>query len=218
MNKTVAIVSTKGGVGKTMVATNLAVASAHAGQKVLVVNTDQQQSAVYWGHHRKQQTGLPVIDVQQWTTERGDIHKSVSELVGWDQVIIDVRGTDSRELRSALLAAEVVIVPTTPSLEDFEVLKFETIPLLNRVAKDFPAKNWAAKILINSWSLAIHLHRDVIGFMEQMQSDYDFFDTKLRRLADYQSARAVGMGVIEYDRRSKAAKDFQEFYQEVIKL
>lgn len=215
MPKAVAIVSTKGGVGKTMLATNLAVASAHSGCKVLVINTDSQQSIQYWAAHRKQVPGLPKVDVMQWTPARGDVHKAIKEMSGWDLIFLDVRGTDSRELRSALLASDVVLTPTTPSMEDFEVLRQETIPLLDRVEHEFPQKHWESRIVINQWTISIHLHLKTTEAMQKLQSQYDFCQTRLRRLADYQSARAVGMGVMEYDRSGKAAKEFKELYSEL---
>ena len=46
--KTVAIISQKGGPGKTMLATHLSTAAALAGHSVILIDTDPQCSATGW--------------------------------------------------------------------------------------------------------------------------------------------------------------------------
>ncbi|HEY9825154.1 MAG TPA: ParA family protein [Stenomitos sp.] len=211
----VAVVSTKGGVGKSMITTNLAVAATLDGFKTIIINADFQQSAIYWNKHRKANAGLNAIDVYQWDPHKGQLSAALTGIPSWEVAVIDAPGTDDDKLRSALLAANTVIVPTTPSLEDFEVLRYETIPLLQKFAKQFPNRQWNARIVVNSWSIMMGLHRDTLKALSALQSDFEFCTTKLRRLADYQNARAVGMGVQEYDPKSNAAKDFANFYTEL---
>jgi chromosome partitioning protein len=48
--KTIALIAQKGGVGKTTLAVNLAVA---AGMRTILFDLDQQESAVIWADRRK---------------------------------------------------------------------------------------------------------------------------------------------------------------------
>lgn len=70
--KILAIISQKGGVGKTTVATSLAVAAELAGQRVALFDLDDQASAAFWGGLReKRGIVTPVIrDVKMALLER----------------------------------------------------------------------------------------------------------------------------------------------------
>ena len=57
--KTLALISQKGGSGKTTIALNLAIAAAGAGKQVVVIDLDPQRSAVRWS--RLQASDQPVI-------------------------------------------------------------------------------------------------------------------------------------------------------------
>ena len=57
--RTVALVSMKGGSGKTTAAVHIAVAAAQQGRNVAVLDTDPQQSAARWGDRRA--AALPVV-------------------------------------------------------------------------------------------------------------------------------------------------------------
>ena len=51
----------KGGVGKTTLATNLAVAAQMDNKDVLLIDTDQQMSSTYWAKVREENTDLKDI-------------------------------------------------------------------------------------------------------------------------------------------------------------
>ena len=54
--KTLAVLSRKGGTGKTTLAVNLAVAAERAGHRVAIVDLDSQVSASEWGDWREAET------------------------------------------------------------------------------------------------------------------------------------------------------------------
>ena len=57
--RTIAVVSMKGGSGKTTVAAHVAAAAAHQGRRVALLDTDPQQSASRWGDRRD--AAVPVV-------------------------------------------------------------------------------------------------------------------------------------------------------------
>lgn len=111
----------KGGSGKTTIATNLTVLKASEGKKVLLVDADQQYSATDWTNQR---IGL-CIDTP-WTTIQlnGDlIHSQIIKMAkDYDEVIIDVGGRDTDSQRSALVIANLFIIPFRPRFFDMSVL------------------------------------------------------------------------------------------------
>ena len=92
----ITIANRKGGVGKTTLATNLAVALSKKGSLVLV-DADDQQSALKWS---KRRTENPIYT--EYHT--GDLKKILLDLQKkYDYIILDIAGRDSEEFRSAWL-------------------------------------------------------------------------------------------------------------------
>ena len=114
MAKIICVANRKGGVGKTTLATNLAVALNNKGKSILI-DADEQQSASKWA---KQRNDIECISVHsELLTKLEEIDSK------YDYILIDVAGRDSTIFREALLVANTLIVPTQPSLLDLDVLE-----------------------------------------------------------------------------------------------
>jgi chromosome partitioning protein len=110
----------KGGVGKTTLATHLAVARKVKGHSAVLVDADAQGTASIWGDARKEHdvTQLPCLSLRG-----GKIHTELKELAThYDEVIIDSGGADSQEFRSGMLAADTLLLPLRPGSFDFWTL------------------------------------------------------------------------------------------------
>jgi len=107
----------KGGTGKSTVATNLAVVLASRGVDVVLLDTDPQATAARWAE-RRNDTDLATVHCVQ---RSGSLYEAAKDLATrYQQVIIDAGGRDSRELRTAMAAADKMYVPLRPSQPDIE--------------------------------------------------------------------------------------------------
>lgn len=107
----------KGGTGKTVLAVNLAVMRARAGHKVVVIDGDKQGSAAMWAMVREQAGVTPYVPVLRkiGPTLR---YEALELAETFDDVVIDVGGRDSIELRAAMVVADRLVVPFRPSQFD----------------------------------------------------------------------------------------------------
>jgi chromosome partitioning protein len=112
-----AVGSIKGGVGKTMLAVNIAVALAQQGRDVLLIDGDDQASAATFARIR---ADLPVkCSFTTIQLHGASIRQQMLHLAGkYNRIIIDVGGRDTGSLRAALTVADVILIPFQPRSVD----------------------------------------------------------------------------------------------------
>lgn len=114
----VAIANTKGGVGKTTLAVQIAIARARAGRDVWLIDGDRQGTAAAAIAIRSEGETLPGIACAQYPDGpqlRAQVQQQRNK---WDDIIIDVGGRDSTALRAALTLADTLLVPFAPRSYD----------------------------------------------------------------------------------------------------
>jgi chromosome partitioning protein len=110
----VALLTQKGGVGKTTLALHLAGAWARQGCRVTVIDADPQGSALDWSEQRAKEGSPRLFGVLGLA--RDTLHREAPEIArGVDHVVIDGPPRIAGLMRSALLAADLVLVPAQPS-------------------------------------------------------------------------------------------------------
>jgi chromosome partitioning protein len=114
--KIIAVVNQKGGSGKTTISMQLAGAIARRGNKVLVVDADPQGTATRWAASAEDNTPFPA-PVVGLSAASAKVHREVKKFVeDYDCIIIDCPpAADSPVPQSALLIAELALVPIIPS-------------------------------------------------------------------------------------------------------
>jgi chromosome partitioning protein len=131
---------TKGGVGKTTLAVNLAIARALAGRDVWLIDADRQGTAQRAIAIRSEAGHLPGVACAHYpdgATLRGQLQHQKHK---WQDIIIDVGGRDSTALRAAIILADVLLVPFQP--RSYDVWSLEDIAALIEEARalhDFQA-------------------------------------------------------------------------------
>lgn len=126
--KSFLVANPKGGSGKSTLATNLAGYFARSGQRVMLGDTDQQQSSRDWLHLRP--TALPAIHT--WDIERDSPARPPK---GTTHVVLDTpAGLHGKLLERVIKPVTRVIVPVQPSLFDILATRQFLEVLLNEKA------------------------------------------------------------------------------------
>src|SRR4051795_10857849 len=108
-----ALANTKGGVGKSTIAINIAIARARAGHDVLLVDGDEQRSALDFTELREQLVGKAGYTAV--ALHGAALRTQVRQLTPkYDDIVIDVGGRDTGSLRAALTVADTVLIPVQP--------------------------------------------------------------------------------------------------------
>ncbi|AMN56000.1 MULTISPECIES: ParA family protein [Stappiaceae] len=182
------VVNSKGGCGKTTLATNLAVALAARGEDVALADADRQKSSLSWVKRRPK--GLAQIEGLNWSKEEaiGDKDKHL------DAIVIDGPGGLRSELAKNLIAeSSDIIVPVLASAFDWDAtLKFlDGISDIKRVRK--------GKADIHVVANRIDRRSNQVADLEQLLAKKGY--PLLARISDrviYARHAAAGSGVFDY--------------------
>ena len=112
--QTLAVISRKGGVGKTTLSVNLAVAAHEAGLKTVLADLDGQRSATAWGKARRA-PGPAVIE-----TTAGKLFPmwSAAANAGCELMILDTPAGGEAETLQALRLADLCLLVCRPNFFD----------------------------------------------------------------------------------------------------
>lgn len=188
--------NTKGGVGKSTLAVNFAVALSRAGRDVLLIDADQQGTAMNFTALRNEQQGNA-----GYTAIRlygADIITQVPQLTAkYQDIIIDVGGKDNPSLRSALLLANAtLLIPSKP--RTYDLWGTDDIGTLVKEARARGNTTLRAVTVLNE---ADHLQdRDNAAAAEYLRGldSIEHSPTRIVRRVAFPNSGALGQGVVEY--------------------
>jgi chromosome partitioning protein len=197
------LISAKGGVGKTTLATSLAVAALESGERAALFDLDPQGSAVAWG-------GIRIAEqphVEAYPASRiGQLPGMMQALAGSGitTVFLDTQGADNPATHAAMSVATLALVPLRPTRLDANAV-MTTIHALIRGQTKFafvltqgptqPRNTRAAEMAAGLSALGL-LAEPVVG-----------------QRADFQDAYAAGVGATEYAPASKAADEIRGLWR-----
>lgn len=116
--KTLAILSQKGGAGKSTLAVHLAVLAQGEGKRVLLVDTDPQRSTAGWWHSRQAETPELVESAVD------DLPRvlAAAKADGVDLVVVDTAPHSERGTATAARLADLVLIPCRPGILDLRAV------------------------------------------------------------------------------------------------
>lgn len=199
--KKIAVLSRKGGTGKTYFATNLCVAAGLAGHTSVLVDLDPQSSAAKWGDSRAEETPS-VISTHP---ERLSSMLHLAEDYGASFAVIDTAPHTEAAALIAARAADLVVIPCKPDRVSIEAIGL-TVALVE-LAKV------PAFIVLNS----VKTYGDLA---EQAREGLQIYDVPCApchvgdRIA-FVHAYNAGYGVQEFHRKSKASQEIAHLYKHI---
>ena len=199
----VAVLSEKGGTGKTTLATNFAGMRAGLDRRVLLIDADPQGSALHWIELRS--TQLPTVEVLPLDGPQLSRHLR-TRTMQHDDVIIDVGAGVTDDLIEAMAAADCVVVPVQPTGMDVWTMAL----IDHHVGEAITARpNKRALAVVNRASAnprhlaATQTRSALLSGCKHMRP----IDEMLCERVAFQRAYTAGQTVLEYIARSDRAAD-----------
>jgi chromosome partitioning protein len=218
----------KGGVGKSTLNQNMAAIRASLGFRVAIYDADRQGSSKKFIARRRGQEGLAEIHLRHiddlLPPGKGRVEKEVFTrdvmdfAKGFDVVFLDIGGQDTDLFRAALLFADKVIVPLTPSMQDLD-----TVPGLLDVVQgieDSTGESLALSAVLNQSDPRKRMTKYILGQMKAFSEALPLLPKMVGFRESFKLGYALGRGVHELKGSEfdpVAANEVKDVYMEVFK-
>lgn len=201
----IAIVYTKGGAHKSTNTINMATELARLNNDVVIIDADKQRTISKW-HDRRTETAeqRPDLVPVHCIEKLGNIKATALDAAQrYDVVFIDTAGRDSKELRIALMVADLILIPTQTSQFDLEAMEdmADILAETEDLNPDRKVLTFVSGATTNPNSKTIAEAREFIeGFPEVEQ-----LKTRIRYREAYRAIMRDGLAVCEgTDSKAKA--------------
>ncbi len=208
MARVVTFAQQKGGSGKTTLLTQTAAALIGRGRAVGLVDLDPQRSLAGWVDARAQARG-GALDLSFWESSEwrasGDIRRAAAEA---EFVLVDCPGAADVLLRSAMRAADLVLVPAQPSPPDAWATRATLKMALREGA--------LARVAFNR----VSPRGGPVAAVEAMLAEdgADLLAARIGNRVAFANAFLEGRGVTETPRAGKAAEEIAALTDEIAAL
>jgi chromosome partitioning protein len=205
--KRITILNSKGGSGKSILATNIASIFSSNNLRTTLIDYDPQGTAIRWLKQRPESfAAIHGIDAtQQYSGMTRSWHMRVP--AGTDRLIIDTpAGVHGLDLNDFVANSDYILIPVIPSDGDIHAAaKFIANLLLNVKIRSLDVK---VAVVANRVKTNTKILDQLNKFLQQV--DFPFI-SKLRDTQNYVSAAKQGLGIHEIYPPSLVKKDVHDW-------
>ncbi|EPZ8357621.1 chromosome partitioning protein ParA [Enterobacter cloacae] len=197
----------KGGSGKTTTASNLAIALAHEGHDVCLLNGDLQRTAAKH-HAEREASGIePTFTLIEKFDNLTQTLRGLDEK--YDHVIVDVAGRNSREFITSGVVADQIIAPLQCSQPDLDTLtelaqQIEAMRDLNPELKVYCLQSMATTNPV----LRGNERKEFLEYLEEFPT-IETLQTVICFRKVYRDCMSNGTGVVETNNEAAKAEIMQ---------
>jgi len=208
------VANSKGGVGKSTLATNLSVVAASCGLEVMLVDTDPQASSTVFAATRNDDR--PSFRVIQMT--KPILHREIPKLSdNCDLVIVDSGARDNATFRSALAAASFVLVPVTPSAYDIWASE-DVFAVVDEIAAT--KEDLEVRIVLNQVVPRTVIARDALDALRELTEGQgiELMETRIHSRVAWRMSASEGLAVTEWKggkSKNPAADELRALWNEL---
>jgi chromosome partitioning protein len=202
---------TKGGSGKTLLASNLTVLRAGAGSDTLLIDADEQSSAMDFTRQRQRRlNGEPGYTAIQ--TREADVAVQVHRMTAkYTDIVIDVGGRDTASQRAALAVADILVIPFAPTSVDLWTV--DTVVALLNDARAFN-RGLRAYAIINKAFPRGSDNTDAAEMLREYPEQWTYLETPVGTRKAFSNAFGGGYAVTEYQPKDvKAIAEMMALYR-----
>lgn len=182
----------KGGVGKTTLAINMAIVLAAAGRDVLLVDGDEQRTALTFTELRTDLLGTPGYTAV--SLQGAALRTQVRQLATkYDEIVIDVGGRDTGSLRAALTVSQVLVIPVQP--RSFDIWAVDQVAELVKEAREINGE-LRALLVLNAADAQGRDNEDAAGVLREV-AGLELLEVIIGRRKAFPNAAAAGRAVTE---------------------
>lgn len=196
---TIAIISQKGGAGKTTLALHLAAAAQDSGRVALIIDTDPQATASQWAAWR----GDAPPEVIDSPPPRLAAKVDAAKGQGAEVIVIDTPPHADSAARAAVEVADLVLIPCRPSAFDLSAIQ-TTAKLVQLLRKP------AFVVFTAGSPNAPRVYQEAGELVESFGTPP--CPVQIPDRAVYRHASGEGRTVMEYEPAGKAADDIRQLY------
>jgi chromosome partitioning protein len=200
----ISVVNSKGGSGKTTLATNLARAIQLDGNEVVVIDTDPQGTASDWSKNQPEGYDLPVIHVSNASLLDTDLARLTAS---YDVAVIDGSAKLEKGTGTCVRAADAVLIPVQPTPPD--------VWGVADVAGVVKRTGTPAGIVVSRAITGTNLASEIVEGLEGY--DLPVFEGRTHQRVAYAEAMFSGQTVLDV-RAPKAQQEVQQVATELAGL
>ena len=209
----------KGGVGKSTIATNIAVEMSYRKAQIIIIDTDPQKTSINWIDRRNELIETSNLNYPKITgvSKDGNIKDIIKDFVTkYDIVLIDASGRDSQSLRTGLTVADKFYCPIRASQADLETLPH--ICKIIEAAKDFN-EHLISKAIISCapTNTLINEVEEAKNLLSDFTEYLSLSKTFIRDRKIYRDALLQGKGVVELS-NIKATLEIKNLVNEILEF